>query len=130
MQLELIILFEVIAFLFLALGIIPYRKDESSGSLPLMNKLIFVIVSAILFFVLAVVGSSYEISRCSIVEESNPIDNDPIVYTSECSMHLVDDSSLSYINTGMGWLSILLALVIMLFTITSRNDRNYQDEEQ
>jgi len=128
MQLELIILFQVLGFIFLALGIVPYRKDVDSGSLPLANKVIFLILSSILFFLIGMLGSAYTVQHCYIANETM-VTASSTINVGVCDLIIVDDPVLGYINLGMGWISILLAIIVMIIALSSKNDRNYRDAE-
>jgi len=124
MQLELIILFQVIAFAFLALGIVPYRRDVDTGTLPLANKVIFLLMSSTLFFSLAVLGVSYDVHNCYTSTET--VDGNVTTLENVCELSSVESLPVSYINTGLGWVTILLAFIIMLLAITSRKDPFYK----
>jgi len=122
MLLELIMIFEVIAFLFLALGILPFKQAGEGGNLPLANKLLFVIVSAIIFFSLAVVASSYEYTYCWVDATSTNIRTYVTEATATCAAHMIESIELAYLNLGMGIISILVGIIIMVVTVSSRFD--------
>jgi len=122
MLMEIIILLEVVAFAFLALGIIPFKKVSEAGNLPLANKLIFVFVSAIVFFLLGIVSNTYEYVYCYVNETVSNVTTYVTHSTAVCASHLIESTGLAYLNFGMGIISILIAVIILVITIASRHD--------
>lgn len=127
MLLEILIVLEVVAFLFLALGIIPFKKSDEAGNLPLLNKIIFVIIAGLLFMVLAATSVNYSYTHCYINETSVDASNTTTQQAS-CMDHMIEDQGLSYLNWGLGIVSMLLAFVMIIITAFSRHDRHYTDE--
>ena len=128
MMLALLITIEVIAFLFLALGLVPFKPTHSAGNLPLANKVLFILVAMILFFVLAVSSVSVEHTNCYINETID--DNGKEINTSTCEQHTIEDVGLSYLNWGMGVVSLLLGFIIILMGWMGRNDSMMNDSEE
>ena len=72
MILEIIIVLEIIAFLFLAFGVIPYGdRDIEKGNIPIVNKIIFILVSGIIFFSLALTTVQYDYTYCFVNETTS-----------------------------------------------------------
>lgn len=128
MLLELLILFQVMGFVFLALGILPYKTLEHSGNLPFGNKIIFIFVSTIIFFSLAVVSVNYDYMYC-YVEETILTTPDNMVNTATCASFSIEDISISYFNWGMGLLSIVVGIIIIIMGALSKDDYKYKDED-
>ena len=122
MMLEVILLLEFIAFAFLALGIMPFKRVNDSGNLPLANKLIFVLVSAIIFFSLGVVANTYEYVYCFVNETVSNITTYTTLSNAMCTSHLIESIGLAYLNFGMGMLAVVIGIIIMIITIASRHD--------
>jgi hypothetical protein len=126
MLLEIIITLEVIAFIFLALGIIPFKSDNKSMT-PLINKIVFLIVSAIVFFSVAMTSASYDYASCYI---NQTIITGPNLHSSvDCVFFTVEGDDLSYINWGFGILAVLLAIVIVLMVVFSTKHRRNEGED-
>jgi hypothetical protein len=126
MLLELILLFEFIAFTFLALGMLPYKPLQEGGNLPLVNKILFILVSAIIFFVLAVATTTYEYTYC-YVDHTN-LTSSVAASTATCASHLIESTELGYLNMGFGIVSVMLGLIIMIMTIATRHDNDNRDD--
>jgi len=127
--LELLITFELVAFSFLALGIIPFKRINDDGNLPLVNKVLFIFVAAIIFFSLAVSSVSYDYTYCFVNETSVENSATTSVSTATCEEYKIEDQGIAYINWGMGILSILVGLIILLITGLSRHDTSYDPEK-
>lgn len=124
---EFVIVFQVIAFTFLALGIMPFKKSDEAGNLPLANKAIFLFISAILFFSLAILSVNISYIHCdsTFIEVSNTSQT----ITNECVSSGFNDPSVTYLNWGMGFLSVVLSLLVLLLGAFSRNDAHYPKDE-
>jgi uncharacterized membrane protein YeiB len=126
MIVPILILFEIIAFVFLALGILPFQRS-SDGSLPLVNKGIFIFVAAIIFFTLALTSVNFEHINCYASEEL--LVSNTTTITSTCEMFVISDIGLSYINWGMGILSLMVGVIIIIMAALTKDDHKYTQEE-
>lgn len=121
MEFGILLILQVIAFSFLALGIVPFTRTREGGNLPLVNKIMFVFVAAILFFSLSAVAATYERVYC--YEDEYSVSNNITTFSSStCDVHLIENIGLSYLNLGMGILSILIGFMILIITLSSRFD--------
>ena len=113
MLIEIIIMLELVAFIFLALGIMPFKNTDENAP-PLLNRMIFVLVSMILFASLALTTVQYDYTYCYINETvSNFIINETIS-DATCANWKIESIDLSYINWGLTTLCGLLAFVLMI----------------
>lgn len=127
MLIEIIILLEIIAFVYLALGIIPHNKNDENAP-PLMNRMIFMIVSMILFFSLAATTVEYDYTYCYINQTTPDYTTNQTISDATCDNYKMESIGLSYINWGMGFLATVLSIIIMLiigFTNTGR--KNFEE---
>lgn len=129
MMFEFIITLEVIAFLFLGMALVPFKPTHSAGNLPLANKVLFILVAMIMFFILAVNSVSIDYEYCYI-DHSTTSDNGTIQNETACQTNTITDTGLSYLNWGMGLVSLLLGFIIMLMGWMGRNDSLMNDSEE
>lgn len=122
MLLEILLVLEVLGFVFLALGIMPFKRVHEEGNLPLVNKVLFIFVSAIIFFSLAVTSVSYDYTYCYINETTLADGGTMTINEATCADYNIEDQGISYLNWGMGILAILVGVIILLITGLSRND--------
>lgn len=122
MLLEILLVMEVLGFVFLALGIMPFKRINEEGNLPLVNKILFIFVSAIIFFSLAITSVSYDYTYCFINETTLSSGGTMTVNDATCDDYKIEDQGISYLNWGMGILAILVGVIILLITGMSRND--------
>jgi hypothetical protein len=123
MMFELIMMLEILGFAFLALGIIPFKSTSDTGNPPLANKILFIFVAAIIFFSLAATSVSFDYNYCYVSETTSS--GSSITNVATCDVYKVEDIGLSYLNWGMGILSVLIGLVVILIAAFSRNDHKY-----
>ncbi len=128
MILELLIGLEIIAFLFLALGILPFKKMSENENLPLVNKVIFIFVSAIIFFSLAISAVSYDYTYCFVNETSINVAGNSTISTATCAEYNIEDQGVAYLNYGMGIISILVGIILLIVVALSKNDQHYMEE--
>lgn len=128
MMFEIVVLLEVIAFIFLALGIIPSSGDKVTGKVPLLNKLIFIFVATIIFFILGITSASYEYTYCYINQTTSYFSINSTVSVATCSYYAIENLGLSYFNMFMGIVAIVLAIVIILFALASQHEDRSEDE--
>lgn len=134
MLLEILLVLQCIAFGFLALGNIPFKRDLNSGNLPLANKVVFLMIAAIMFFSLSAATSQYEIQNCYLSNvATSGYDNVTVdlvsVQTQVCTLTAIEDVGWSTLNLGGGILSILLAIIVMILALASKNDPLYDEGE-
>jgi len=110
MLFEFIIVFELIGAIFLILGLIPFKADDTGNAY--MNKIIAFIVAAIIFFSLAVSGVLPESENC--YTNSSTISGDTTTYTQSCDLVVHEEFGLSAFNYGLGVLSGLLTFVSLI----------------
>jgi len=129
MILELLIVLEVVAFCFLALGIIPFQSNNDEKKLPYLNKVLFVLVAMILFWALAVVSNGYEYNYCYINQSTADYSLNTSVSTATCSAYTVTNEGLSYTNYGMAMVSMVIGIVLIVMMLSiNREMRNREDE--
>lgn len=129
MMLEFIITLEVIAFVCLILGLIPFKPVHDAGNLPLINKILFMLVAMILFFVLALNTATIDYEYC-YVNNSTTLDDGTVQNNTACETQTVTDTGLSYVNWGMGVVSLVLGFIIMLMGWIGRFDKYMTDSEE
>lgn len=122
MIIELIITLEILAFLFLALGIVPFKPNKDSGNLPLANKVLFIFVACILFFALGFLTVRYEYTYCYINETMTGNNYSSIVSDATCGQYAIESLDLSFINYGLGVISIVLGVMVIIIASLSKND--------
>ena len=113
MLLETLILMEVMGFLFLALGILPFKRDEEN--LPLINKVIFCFVAAIIFGMLSFTSISYDYNYCWVNETISDYSSNTSISTATCDSYEIQNIGLSYFNMGLTSISIILVIIFVLF---------------
>lgn len=123
---ETIIALEIIATIFLVMGIIPFKRISPDENLPMVNKLALLLIASILFFSIGMLGSAYEIKNC--YQDTATVSGNLTTYTGTCDLQVVQDPVLGYINYGLGITSILLVIVTSLIMGFSRNDSKYREE--
>ena len=125
MLLEILIVMEILAFLFLALGIIPFGQGAGNQDLklPLLNKVLFIFVAAIIFFVLGMTSVSYEYDYCYVNQTSLDYNLNQSISTATCDSYMIESQDLAYLNYGMGLVSIVLIVTIILFVISFNKER-------
>ena len=130
MLLEILIVMEILAFLFLALGIIPFqgKSDEKELRLPLLNKVLFMFVATIIFFMLGMTSASYDYNYCYINVSTLDYALNQSVSTATCASYLIESLDLSFLNFGMGMVSILLAVIMILFVISFNKERKSRED--
>ena len=130
MLLEILIVLEVVAFSFLALGIVPFRGTNDEAKLPYLNKVLFVLVAMIMFWALAVVSNGYEYNYCYINESTADYSLNTSTQTATCDAYTVTNEGLAYVNYGMGFISLVVGIILMLLTLsTGREVRNREDDD-
>jgi len=116
---------EIVAFSFLALGLIPFKKSSEDHSLPLVNKILFIFVAAIIFFSLGISTVSYDYTYCYVNQTTADYALNQSTNMATCASYSISNLGLSYLNMGMGSLSIVLLIVLVLFAALSyRLERN------
>lgn len=118
MILELIILMEILAFAFLALGILPIGKtsdlEGNTSTPPYLNKIIFIFIACIIFFALGMLTVEYQYSYCYINATWNDYSMNKTLSSATCGNYLISNTELSFLNFGLGGLSIVLILIMSL----------------
>jgi len=127
MQLELITVFEVLAFAFLALGLIPFGNKQGGGNLPLVNKLLFLFVATIMLFVMSFYTVSYDYTYCYSNETVQLGAN--FVSTATCDQYNIENLGLSYFNLAFGFVGILLIIIVMVMALSNRHDTSPDEQE-
>lgn len=129
MLMEVLIVLETIAFVFLALGLIPFKKKEgedgNQGNLPLVNKVVFILVAAIIFFSLGITSNAYDYNYCYINKTIANYATNSTTSTATCAAYVIYNPEMAYLNMFFGLVSIVLLIIIVLIAIASRNDRKY-----
>lgn len=129
MLLEILIVLELVAFCFLALGIIPFRGNNDETKLPYMNKVIFIFVAMIMFWALSVVSNGYEYNYCFINETTADFTANTSTSIATCAAYTVTNEGLSYVNFGMGWLCAVIGIVLILMMLSMKNEMRNKNEE-
>ena len=126
MLIEIIILLEIIAFLFLALAIVPFKNTEEDAP-PLMNRIVFVLIGMILFYALAITTVQYDYTYCYINDTVSDFSTNHTYSDATCDNWQVESVDLSYINWGLGILCTLLAFILMIIMGFANKGRKNND---
>lgn len=128
MLFEIIIALEFIAFLFLAMGISPATKsvnfEGNDNQPPYLNKIIFVGVSAILFFILGIFTVSYDYNYCYISETTADYVLNKSTSVATCDSYKIENTGLAYLNYLMGLMNIIIMIVLILFASSTKHVMN------
>lgn len=127
MLFEILILFEIVAFLFLGLGLIPFNSQENKKN-PYLNKLILIFISGIIFFALGIWAVEYDYVYCYIDESVTDFETNTVTSTAMCESHKIESIDISYLNLGMGLVTIILFIILILFASLSKYDNTSDDE--
>jgi len=122
MLLEVLISLEVIAFIFLALGIIPFKRGENNYTLPLANKIIFILVAFIIFAMLSLQSNQYDYNYCYVNETLSLYEQNKTTSVATCESYQVTNQGLSYLNMGMAVTSIVIMIIISLVAAITRKE--------
>lgn len=131
MLLEVLIVLEILAFIFLALALIPFKVSDDNSTNPLINKIIFALISSILFFSLGMMSASYDYTYCYINETTTTqLSNVSIVsdMTATCAAYNISNEELSYLNYGGGVVAFLMFIIVVFMAITFTKERRNRDE--
>jgi len=127
MLIEILIVLEIVAFVFLALGIIPYGKKET-GEMPLLNKIVFILIAAIIFGSLAFTSNAYDYNYCYVNETVSNFALNSTTSTATCDNYVIYNPELSYINLGLCFLSVVLMIIVSIVTALTRQENRFIDE--
>lgn len=119
---ELIIVLELIAFVFLALGILPYKGDALTGKVPLLNKMIFILTAMIIFFMLGLNSSVFDYNYCYVNQTISDFTLNQSISTATCDNYQITDQGFAYLNLFLGFFCVVMMIVIALFAISSRHE--------
>jgi hypothetical protein len=126
MLFEIIIALQLIAFLFLILGMFPYSKtadmEGNEGKPPFFNKLIFIMIGGIIFWSLGLLTNAYDYNYCYINQTTSDFSLNMTLNQATCGNYQIQSPDLSYLNMGMGFLSILLFIIVALFAVAARKE--------
>jgi len=124
---EFILVLEIIAFIFLIIGIIPltdtYTLDGKKNSPPFSNRIASCIIAMLLFFTIALTAVNYDYNYCYTDETFSNYTTNTTTSTATCASYKVEDTALSYINWGFGFVSLIF---VVLFMILRSFDELYQ----
>lgn len=130
MIMEIFITLEILAFVFMALGIIPFSSKtdpQSNRNLPLVNKILFLGVSAIIFFALGLTSNAYDYNYCYINQTVSDFSLNASISTATCAPYVIYNPEMSYLNMFFGIISIVLIVIVAIITSMSRFDRNIEE---
>lgn len=116
------ILIFVFAFIFLVIGLIPFQNKEGE-SMKYINKIVFFLMSAILFGVIgySAVGVDYKVCYTNSTW-TDSISN--VTYMAHsCFISTTEDLGLSPIGEIFMYVGIVLMIVYVLLMITFKNER-------
>lgn len=132
MILEILILLEVLAFAFLALSILPIKSStsETDVSSPFMNRIIFVIVAAILFFALGMNSANYEYTFCFVNATTVNYVLNASNTSATCQQYILNSPDLAYINMGLGTISIVIMIILILLSIQFNKERKIRNIDE
>jgi hypothetical protein len=119
---ETLITFEILAFFFLAMGMVPFGAAKTSTNTPLVNKILFIFVSAILFFSLGLTSAQYDYNYCYVNETTSYFELNQTKSQATCDSYVIENVEVAYINFGMGILALLVGVVAFLIAVSSKND--------
>jgi len=98
---EFIITLEIIAFILFGLGIIPSKGDPLTGKVPLLNKIIFVLSAAIIFFMLGLTSVVYDYNYCYVNQTVSDFTNNMTTSTATCNNYQIEN--LVYLFLIISW---------------------------
>lgn len=125
MLLQILLTLEVLGFVFLALGLIPFNSQNPGYTL--MNKIIFCALAGIIFFSLGVTATQYIYTDCYINQSTLNSATNITTNTANCLEYEVQDEGLSFLNMGMGVISFLILIVLVLFaSLSYKAERNME----
>lgn len=131
MLFEIVTVFMVIGFIFLALGILPTGKttdmEGNESQTPYLNKIIFTAVAAIIFIAMGMTAASLDYNYCYIENTTSDFNLNMTVSQATCASYKIESTDLSYINYGMGMVSFLVFIILMLFAGLARKELRGRD---
>lgn len=131
MIMEVYITLEVMAFLFMSMGIIPFNKRDNPNryeNLPLVNKILFFGIAAIVFFALALTSNAYDYNYCYINETVVDFSTNSTTSTATCAPYVIYNPEMSYLNLFFGVIAILLIIIVSIITSISKHERNFLED--
>jgi len=124
MIIELILLFEFIAFIFLGLGLFPHPKTTddkgNESNTPFMNKVVYIVVAAIIFFSMSATTIRYDYTYCYVNETTANYHLNTSTSTATCADYEMQSLDLSYLNAFMGVVCLVLGIILILFASLSK----------
>lgn len=131
MLFEIIIVFEILAFVLIALGLLPYQKsvdlEGNEKSAPYLNRIILVVMGTILFFSLAITTNIYDYNYCFIQNTTSNYAMNMTVSQATCASYKIMSPDLAYLNLGMGMAGIILIIVLIIFAALARKELRGRD---
>lgn len=122
MIIELIILFEIVAFVFLILSLLPFKQDKDAEKSPFVNKIVTSLIAFIIFASLGLSLVQYDYTYCYINQTSVDYVSNRTISEATCAEYHIESLGLSRLNWGMGIVSFLIAIMMIIFTITYKVD--------
>jgi hypothetical protein len=128
---EIITVLMIVAFIFLALGVYPTSKsvdlEGNESQTPYMNKIILVATAAIIFFAVAISSVSLDYNYCFIQNTTADYTLNMTVSQATCDSYRIESLDLSYMNYGLGVVSIVLVIILLLFAGLARKEFRGRD---
>ena len=119
MIIEVVLLLEIIAFVMIIVGLLPFnfRDSASEQATPYLNKIIFIMVAMILFSILAVIAVQYQYTYCYINTTSLNYSSNSSISNATCGQNQIENIGLAYLNWGMAFVSLVLAIAMWMFMV-------------
>jgi hypothetical protein len=126
MLFEIIMMLQVVAFIFLILALFPYQKsvdlEGNTNQPPYLNKIVFILVATTIFFSLGLLTTKYDYNYCYINASTVDYTLNASINYATCASYNIESIDLSYLNWGMGILSLTLAFMMAIFAAIGRKE--------
>jgi len=126
---QLNITLEILAFLIFSIGILPLpiKTENGIAKMPYLNRSICIMVAGMLFWFLAVTMASYGYNYCYVNQTVSNFATNTTISTGTCAAYTLESPELSYLNYGMGMLSIVLFILFSMLSLMQSKDARNND---
>jgi hypothetical protein len=101
--------------------------EGNESQTPYMNKIILVATAAIIFFAVAISSVSLDYNYCFIQNTTADYTLNMTVSQATCDSYKIESLDLSYMNYGLGVVSIVLVVILLLFAGLARKEFRGRD---
>lgn len=126
---QLTLAFEAIAFLIFSIGVIPLpiKSDNGIAKLPYLNRSICILISSIIFWFMALSTVSYQYTYCYVNQTISNFATNTTTSTATCAAYSLQSLDLSYLNYGMGIITIVLFILFSVLALSQEKESKYND---